>query len=93
MGFLHKALASAALIVASTGFAAAAPANVGQLPGGVRTDLVIPVHGFHRSCQRGPGGWHRHNRYGERRLCRRWDGRGRRPNACVQVGPIYYCDY
>lgn len=92
MGILHKALVGAALVVASAGFAAAAPANMSQMPGGVRSD-VIPVHGFHGSCERDRYGWHRHNRFGERRSCRRWDGRGRRPNACVQVGPIYYCDY
>lgn len=55
--------------------------------------LVEQVHGSHHSCQRGPGGWHRHNQFGERRLCRAWRGRDRRPDFCVRVGPIWYCDY
>ena len=54
---------------------------------------VTQVHGNHRSCERGPGGWHRHNRYGERRPCREWRGQGRRPDACVKFGPVWYCDY
>jgi hypothetical protein len=46
-----------------------------------------------RTCRRGPGGWYRINRFGERRPCRNWDGRGRRPDACVKVGPVWLCDY
>jgi hypothetical protein len=54
---------------------------------------IVNVHGFHRSCKLGPGGWHRHNKFGERRPCRRWGGKGKRPDACIKVGPIWYCDY
>jgi hypothetical protein len=72
--------------------ASAASFNVGE-PQQRLTNDVTKVHGNHRSCRRGPGGWHRHNRFGERRPCRQWRGQGRRPNACVRVGPIWYCDY
>jgi hypothetical protein len=72
--------------------AGAAPSNVGQVPEGL-SNGVVQVHGNHRSCERGPGGWHRHNQFGERRPCREWHGRGRRPDACVKFGPVWYCDY
>ncbi|MFN3743574.1 MAG: hypothetical protein ACK4TL_02600 [Hyphomicrobiaceae bacterium] len=92
MTIVLKTLAAAAILASAATLASAAPANLGQLPDGVRTEL-IQVHGNHRSCQRDRRGWHRHNRWGERRTCRRWDGRGKRPAACVRVGPIWYCDY
>lgn len=87
-----KILAAAGFLFASAGLASAAPANVGQLTEGLSNGL-IPVHGAHRSCQRDWRGWHRHSRRGERRRCRAWRGRGRRPDACVKFGPIWYCDY
>lgn len=87
-----KTLAAAVLLASTASMASAVPANFGQLPEGLSSDIVR-VHGRHRSCERGPGGWHRHNRYGERRPCREWRGQGRRPDYCVRVGPIYYCDY
>jgi hypothetical protein len=87
-----KILAAAGFLFASASWANAAPANMSHVTDGLSAGL-IQVHGFHRSCQRGPGGWHRHNRFGERRRCRSWDGRGRRPDACVRFGPIWYCDY
>ena len=87
-----KTLAAAALLASTASMAGAVPANVSQLSEGLSSDIVR-VHGNHRSCERGPGGWHRHNRYGERRPCREWRGEGRRPDACVRVGPIWYCDY
>jgi hypothetical protein len=71
--------------------ASAGPAAV-QLPDGLNNGIV-QVHGAHRSCQRGPGGWHRHNRDGERRECREWRGGGRRPDSCVRAGPVWFCDY
>jgi hypothetical protein len=64
-----KTMAAAALLAATASMASAAPANMSQVPAGMSGD-VVQVHGDHRSCQRGPGGWHRHNRYGERRPCR-----------------------
>jgi hypothetical protein len=86
-------LATASLLLATTvSVAGAAPSTILQFAHGVEGDLVR-VHGLHRSCERGPGGWHRHNRYGERRHCREWRGGGRRPDYCVRVGPVYYCDY
>jgi hypothetical protein len=87
-----KILAAAGLFAATASMAGAAPANLGQATDGLSNGL-IKVHGFHRSCERGPGGWHRHNRFGERRPCREWRGRGRRPDSCVRFGPVWYCDY
>jgi len=87
-----KTMAAAALLAATASMASAAPANMSQVPAGMSGDIV-QVHGNHRSCQRGPGGWHRHNRHGERRPCREWRGQGRRPDSCVKFGPIWYCDY
>ncbi len=87
-----KISAAAVLLAATASIAGAAPAGIGQVPDGAYSG-VVQVHGRHRSCERGPGGWHRHNRFGERRLCREWRGQGRRPDACVRVGPIWYCDY
>ena len=87
-----RILAGASLLAATASITNAAPLNVGQELGAVSNDLV-QVHGGHRSCERGPGGWHRHNRYGERRYCREWRGQGRRPDYCVRVGGVYFCDY
>lgn len=86
-----KTLAAAGLLAATASVVSAAPASL-EKPAGVSNDLV-QVHGNHRSCQRGPGGWHRHNKWGERRPCREWRGQGRRPDACVKFGPVWYCDY
>lgn len=87
-----KTAAAVAFVTAAISTAGAVPSNMGQLFD-THTDGVVRVHGDHRSCQRGPGGWHRHNRFGERRLCREWRGEGRRPDSCVRVGPLWYCDY
>jgi hypothetical protein len=87
-----KTLAAAALFAATASMASAVPANIGQFSEGLNSD-IIRIHGDHRSCQRDHRGWHRHNRYGERRPCRVWRGEGRRPDYCVRVGPLWYCDY
>jgi hypothetical protein len=87
-----RAIAAAAVLTAAGSIASAGSISVGQPQDGIGNS-VIKVHGNHRSCERGPGGWHRHNRFGERRPCRRWHGQGRRPDYCVRVGPVYYCDY
>jgi hypothetical protein len=86
-----KMLAVAGVAAASASLASAAPLSVGQLPG--LSNGQLQVHGNHRSCERGAQGWHRHNRFGERRPCREWRGQGRRPDYCVRVGPVWYCDY
>ena len=91
MGTL-KTLAAAALFAATASLANAAPLNAPQYLDGLSSD-VVQVHGDHRDCRRGRYGWHRHNRYGERRECREWRGEGRRPDACVRVGPVWICDY
>lgn len=93
-----KTLAATAMLASFATFAEAAPApsNVGTLPAGVSTNVTEVHHRrsrASRTCQRDGRGWHRYNRYGERRSCRRWDGRGRRPDACVRVGPVWFCDY
>lgn len=87
-----KVAATAALLAATASMAGANPSTVGQLLNGGDSP-VVRVHGYHRSCERGPGGWHRHNQFGERRPCREWRGRGPRPDYCVRVGPLWYCDY
>jgi hypothetical protein len=89
-----KTLAAAGLLATAASVANAAPASIGQIPDGVNiSNNLARVHGNHRSCERGARGWHRHNRFGERRPCREWHGRGRRPDSCVRVGPVWYCDY
>ena len=87
-----KTLAAAAFLAATASMAGAGPATMSQVPDGVGSN-VVRVHGNHRSCERGGGGWHRHNRNGERRQCREWRGQGRRPDSCVRFGPVWYCDY
>jgi hypothetical protein len=87
-----KLLCAAALLTASAAFANAAPADVGALRQSVGTGLT-QAHGFHRACARDRRGWHRHNRFGERRRCRVWQGYGPRPAACVRFGPVWYCEY
>ena len=87
-----KTLAGAGLLAATASMASAAPANVGQVPDSLSNGLV-QVHGAHRSCERGARGWHRHNRFGERRPCREWRGGCCWPDYCVRVGPVWYCDY
>jgi hypothetical protein len=87
-----KTLAAAILLASTASMAGAASPNIGQSPEGVSSDIVR-VHGNHGSCARDRRGWHRHNRFGEYRPCREWRGQGRRPDYCVRVGPLYYCDY
>jgi hypothetical protein len=87
-----KTLAAAGLFAAAASVAGASPAGMAQVADGVGSGIV-QVHGDHRSCKKDWLGWHRHNRHGERRHCREWDGRGRRPDYCVKVGPIWICDY
>jgi hypothetical protein len=93
MSGLLKALAGAAILAVTASLAGAAPVTN---PGGLAQEAggdVIRVHGYHRSCERDRRGWHRHSEWGERRRCRTWSGRGRRPDFCVRVGPIWVCDY
>jgi len=87
-----RILAGAGLLAATASITNAAPMSVGQELG-AGSNALVQIHGSHRSCERGPGGWHRHNRYGERRHCREWHGQGRRPDYCVRVGGVYFCDY
>src|SRR5215510_1572830 len=56
-----KVVGAAVLFAATASIAGAAPATLGLTPEGLSND-VIQVHGNHRSCERGPRGWHRHKR-------------------------------
>ncbi|WP_088346987.1 MULTISPECIES: hypothetical protein [Rhodomicrobium] len=88
-----KLLAAAGALLASASIAGAAPGTVGQGAPSVG-DGLTRVHGCHASCERGPGGWHRHvGNHCARRPCREWRGKGRRPDSCVKVGPVWFCDY
>jgi len=91
MGGVFKTAILAAFVTAAASAAGAAP-HMGR-PVDTQADGVVRVHGDHRSCERDHRGWHRHNRFGERRPCREWRGSGRRPDYCVRVGPVWYCDY
>jgi len=51
-----KTLAIAGLFAATASVAGAAPSNVGQMSEGASSG-VTQVHGNHRSCERGPGGF------------------------------------
>ena len=84
--------AVAVALTAAASMSVAAPASPGYAPD-ILGNGVVKVHGDHANCQRDRRGWHRHNRFGERRLCREWRGEGRRPDSCVRVGPLWYCDY
>jgi hypothetical protein len=88
-----RALAVAALLAAVAPLAGAAPAaSIGAMTQETESS-VLKVHGFHQQCARDRYGWHRHNQWGERRSCRQWRGPGPRPDFCVQIGPIWICDY
>ena len=89
---LVKMAAAGALLAASASMAGATPPTAPAQPLGMDNGIV-KVHGDHASCQRDRRGWHRHNRFGERRQCREWRGSGRRPDHCVRVGPVWFCDY
>lgn len=83
--------AAAAFFLAFSGAASSAPFGADTAPAG--TSGVTLAHGFHYGCQLGKRGWHRHNQFGERRLCRKWQGGGKRPDYCIRVGGFWYCDY
>lgn len=90
---VRNLVAAAVLIAASSSLAGAAPSGVKAIGGNV-TDNITRVHGCHASCERGPNGWHRHvGNSCKRRQCRPWRGKGRRPDHCVRVGPVWYCEY
>lgn len=68
---LLMALASlaAGTLLAASG-AMAAPAVGGTTPAAIADGALIRVHGVHRTCERGPAGWHRTYRNGARVACR-----------------------
>lgn len=87
-----RALIAASTLALGVGASSAAPVNVGA---GVAPPQspIVKVHGNHQDCRRGPRGWHRHTWEGKRRPCRVWRGEGKRPDLCIKLGPIWYCDY
>lgn len=93
-----KILVFACLVALASIFTASAasfsPATSAVSPMHDLTKGVIKVHGCHRQCARGPRGWHRHvGPNCVRRICRPWKGQGRRPDYCVKIGKIMYCEY
>lgn len=89
---IFRTIAAAGILAATASMASAAPTPMTPIPDGAMNG-VIKVHGNHRVCAQDRRGWHRHNRFGERRPCREWRGTGRRPDSCVKVGPLWFCDY
>jgi hypothetical protein len=89
-GFRTAMVISGILAFSALSVARAAPPGVAPIVGVIESN-VTQIHRQHPSCQRDGRGWHRHNSWGERRSCRRWDGRGRRPSGCVRVGGIWLC--
>jgi hypothetical protein len=88
-----KALAVAAVLASTAPLAGAVPAaKLGPAAEGAESG-VLKVHGNHEYCARDRYGWHRHNVWGERRRCRPWRGSGPRPDFCIQLGPVWICDY
>jgi hypothetical protein len=69
----HAIAAVAGLLAlgAGAGTAHALPASgPGHLAPAVQSELLIPVHGVHRRCDLGRGGWHRNPAPGVRITCR-----------------------
>jgi hypothetical protein len=64
------ALAAGLAMLTLAGGANALP-GAGNLPGASSAEgtLLQKVHGRHRSCERGPAGWHYHSFRGERVAC------------------------
>lgn len=80
----------------------AAPVSPGSTDTKITKSLTL-VHGRHRSCRRGYGGWHRHKRIRRRgpdrwirRRCypryRRHHRHRYRHRHCVRVGPVEICE-
>lgn len=72
---MHKSLlAAVGLIGAAMITTTASAAPLGGLAAGASADagIVHQIHdgNVHRSCQRGPGGWHYHSRWRGRVACR-----------------------
>jgi hypothetical protein len=74
MRTLFVAASAAVALSYSAGVANAAPLASG-LKSAIEREavghgsLVQKSHGFHRYCARGPRGWHRHGRFGQRIPC------------------------
>jgi hypothetical protein len=70
-----------AAVVAFGSAAQAAPVSPAPMAPVEVGSQVEKVHGYHRSCQRGPNRWHRHTRSGDNVWC------GPRRGARVYVVP------
>jgi hypothetical protein len=85
---LSSVLFASALVMGAT-VANAAPLPATQVNPMVGSGIEL-VHGGHRSCRAGPGGWHRHARDGDRVRC----GRSVRvyrsePSVSIRVGKTH----
>jgi hypothetical protein len=85
---LSSVLFASALVMAMN-VAKAAPLPATQANSSVGSGVDL-VHGGHRSCRAGPGGWHRHARDGDRVRC----GRSVRvyrsePSVSIRVGKTH----
>ena len=106
--FLTTALCAG---VIAAGSASAAPMPAGILDAAaekILSDTVIPVHDYHRDCDRGwvphqrRRDWHRHSRSGRYIECRpprydrdrrrRDDRRYRHDGGCVNIGGVRICN-
>lgn len=67
---LRHILAAAGLMAISSMAYAAPISGTGAIADLGAQSSIQKVHGDHRSCEEDYGGWHRHNRYGERIPCR-----------------------
>ena len=85
-----KRLLASTLFAAAVMFGSAANAaplsHASSAPAGAETQ-VEKVHGYHRSCQRGPNRWHRHTRSGDNVRCGHHGARVYAPSYGVYVGP------
>ena len=85
---LASALFASALMIGMSA-ANAAPLSATSMNAEVGNGLEL-VHGGHRSCRAGAGGWHRHTRHGDRVRC----GRSVRvyrsePSVSIRVGKTH----
>jgi len=86
-----KSLLASTLFAATVMFGSAANAAplspASSAPAGVESQ-VEKVHGYHRSCKRGPARWHRHTRSDHNVRCGpRRDVRVYTPSVGVYIGP------
>ena len=108
--FLLLTIALCAGVIAA-GSASAAPMPAGNMDAAaaaISSDALIPVHGYHRVCERGwvpyqrRRDWHRHSRGGRYTECRprryerdrrrRDDRPYRHRDGCINIGGVLICN-